>query len=343
MRFEPALRAGPRGDEGAIACSIPSTACSTGRSSARASWSGCPAAFVRRATATRSSRSPTASGSAVAALALAGIVAGRRAPAVGAAVAGSVPARAGRDLHRSSSPSRATACPIELLAFPFVAFALARDRGRRARRRVPFAAPASCRRAQALGPALVLRRRLARGLAGDARQPARRCARAIAGRSRSRRWTGAGACCSGRPRRRSPPGRRWRERRNGVHIVRRRRRRSSDAAPPALGGGPLPAGRYAVHFRLEAPEGCPLRPRGQGAGGRRPPRPPRSTPKSIIRVDRSSCPPQLMVRRRDPSGSALRRSRLCPDVGATTGQSRSAEMTSITGKNGSPHHGARSC
>ena len=140
-----------------------------------------------------------------------------------------------------------------MLALPFVALALGRDRWRSPRRAGAIGAGVGPRgegsRARAGAG-----RRLAARLAGDARRrhrPARAPSlggqRGRAGRTPAPAAVGAGAAAG----RAVAAGR---DRRKASTCARRRRRRPS-ALRLRLGGGPLPAGRYGMHFRLEAASG----------------------------------------------------------------------------------------
>ena len=98
--------------------------------------------------------------------------------------------------------------PIEMLAFPFVAFALGEIFGL-FRAALARSVPGLVHAAKALAPALRAGRRLARSAGPRCWTPAPACARAIAGRSARPSSTDAGVCCSGRRRRRWPRSRRW--------------------------------------------------------------------------------------------------------------------------------------
>ena len=259
FRFEPRLRAGPRGAEG--------------RSPVR---SRAPPALLVDLPARRAGRPP---GGLVRRpprrdRALRGRVRpgdrragagrcrrGRRAPAL---------ARCWRWCRSSSRLSRPTRLffaepryrlPIEMLAFPFVALALGEIVAARARGAGDGRAPGLVHAAKALGPALVRRRRLAPRLAGAARRrhrPAR--APPLGGDGGRRRRApppaavGAGAAARGAVAAGGIARRRAR--------ARRRRRRDPTALRLRLGGGPLPAGQ--VRASLSAGGGvrrrarCPL-------------------------------------------------------------------------------------
>ena len=81
---------------------------------------------------------------------------GRRAPALAAAGAGAVPARAGRDVHDSSSPSRATGCRSRCSRSRSWRWRWPRSSGGCARAGVRRSRAGAVHAAQALVPALVL-------------------------------------------------------------------------------------------------------------------------------------------------------------------------------------------
>ena len=167
--------------------------------------------------------------------------------------AGPVPARARRDVCDSSSPSPVTGCRSRCW------------RSRSWRSRSGRSSVSSGPRWRDRHRGWSTRRRLSRrrwccsssGASAGPRcwTPAPACARAIAGRSARPTSTDARACCSGRRRRRWPLSRRWPGHRKASASARTARGRPS-ALRLRLGGGPLPAGRYGLHFRLEAASGA---------------------------------------------------------------------------------------
>jgi hypothetical protein len=140
--------------------------------------------------------------------------------------------------------------PIELLAFPFVVFALA-EIATAARAGVSRSRAGLVQAAKALGPALVLvvvwrvawPATLEAGTGLRARHRWAVSEVELDGRRRLLLWAPAPPLAAQSPLAGSP---------EGVHV------RVDGGGRPTplrlrLGGGPLPAGRYAVHFRLEAP------------------------------------------------------------------------------------------
>ena len=140
--------------------------------------------------------------------------------------------------------------PIELLAFPFVVFALA-EIVAAARAGVSRSRAGLVHAAKALGPALVLvvvwrvawPATLEAGTGLRARHRWAVSEAELDGRRRLLLWAPAPPLAPQSPLAGSP---------EGVHV------RVDGGGRPAplrlrLGGGPLPVGRYAIHFRLEAP------------------------------------------------------------------------------------------
>ena len=228
----------------------------------------------------------------------------RRAPAVGAARAGSVPARAGRDLHRLLR--RAALPPADRAARVSVRRVRARgDRRRRARRRVSFArrprsggegarAGAACSSSSGASawPAT-----LEAGTGLRARHRWAVSEVELDGRRRLLLWAPAPPLAPQSPLAGSP---------EGVHV------RVDGGGRPTplrlrLGGGPLPAGRYAASFPAGSPGGCPLRPRGQGGGGRG------RRARRVRRRNRSSGWTAETVRRNCWFGAGIRLDRRCED------------------------------
>ena len=283
------LRAGPRRRSRPIACSTPSTACSTGRSCGPACWSAVRRPGSPRAT-TRIARFADAFGLAIAGLALAGVAAAARAPAL--AAAGAVPFQ----LAFVATYATFFAEPRYRLADRDPGVSVRRARARRDRRRSARAAlarraRASFTRRRRSRPALVLVvvwrlawPALLDGGTGAAGAPP-------LGGDRGRAWTDGGACCCGRRRRRSRRSRRWRDRPRACTCGPAPTRRPT-ALRVRLGGGPLPAGKYALHFRLEAapaPRTCRSRERR--------PRPSRRKPATFdAEIDHSGGPLALVRR-----------------------------------------------
>jgi hypothetical protein len=197
--------------------------------------------------------------------------------------------------------------PIEMLAFPFVAFALGRDR--RPRRAAAVAiARGLVHAAKALGPALVVvvvwrvgwPAMLDAGT-GPARAPRWAVSEAERGRTpRLLLWAPAPPLAAQSPLAGSP---------EGVH-VRTDGGRPADALRLRLGGGPLPPARYALQFGWKPRPAAARHARGRGRR-RRPGAPARRRRDRTTRRTADTVRHHLRSRRADRSGSATRRINPC--------------------------------